>query len=804
MRITPQHKKYLADRGVTDESVISDRGYYSADAEELKRLGIAYPKKPTALVIPIYGMPDGQPVGVEVRYDGVQEGRKFDRPVGQPQKLNIAAPLDLIMDETQPLFVVEGATRADALAQRDIAAISITGVYGWRGKPEGGNAPIPLPEWGDIPLRGRTVIFAPDGDFKTKYGVNQAVHAFIGFMTRKGATVQVIDIPGNQGLDDYLGKGGLMKDLKTVPSFQVPKVSKTNVTVTKPSVTDADLALRWIENENLPVRYLWDTGIWVSYDKGVWREDRKGTLTQRHVGKMLRQVAVEYSNEMQGKLDAKAIETTCHVLKSYQKLSNVVGMVRSLEETQTRSEEFDADPWLLNVANGTLDLRTQQLRPHSQKDLLRTMSPTSYDSDAVAPQFHQFLDEILPNKAVQKWVQQYLGSTLVGTSLFHLLPVFVGTGRNGKSVLVDTISSVLGSDYAGALDKTLLVKQKHESHPTKLMALRGKRLMTASETDAGDKIANASIKMLTGGDLITARGIGQDQVTFKPTHSLLLMTNSLPEVDELDKAIWERLQVVRFDTYIPSEKRDTGLKDRLVQQESEGILVWLVEGLRMVLENGSRLGDCPAVSQATTAWQLEENSFLAFMQQTMLRVAGSKVSSAELNERYAEWAKVNGVESPLTPRALGLAMRQQGAVRSDDKSSRGWGGFAWVGDTCGVSGDTSSELSVTPIVAAHDGCGDTCDTCDTYLGGLGYIEKVCTSISVIGADPENADKCLQVSPEASTSNDGVSSSVAEGDSICLQVSQVSPSPTGGDISTESESSRAVKQLEDNEDFLSQF
>lgn len=687
MTLLEQHSDYLKARGIVDNEIITSRGYRSiTDPDDLVSLGfsITQASHVPGLLLPIFNS-TGTPQGYEYRADTPRtigdRTIKFDRPFGQSAALNVPptmAPMIREGNAITPLIIVEGVTRADVLAHHGIPAAAIMGIWGFKG--DKGNGPAVLSELHELPIKGRQVWIFPDGDATTKPGVNSGVRTLSEVFTRRGASaVKIGVVPDNMGLDDWFAMGagpaelqGLLIDAKDLPVVSAPRKTTADLASDLPLTNDRDLAVDWLST-GAQVAYLPEFGSWAAYVAGRWQTDPSGSLAATSLSNRLATIGEGYLSNATDAEEIKLAGQVHHDLKSSHRRRAVQDAATALQESHAKDAEFDKDPWLFNCANGTLDLKTGALRPHDPADKLRGISPVEWSPEAPRPAFDKFIGEVLPDPDTRAYLQQILGCALIGKPVLHLLPVFMGSGRNGKGTLVRALTAAFGGDYAGAVDKSLLISTKFESHPTKLMALKGKRMVFASETEAGDRFASASLKMLTGGDEISARGMRQDQQVFMPSHSMVLMTNNLPEVDALDRAMWARLRLIRFTADFEG-REDHGLDERL-HGERAGILRWLVEGLMSYHMDGL-MSEPLSVLMATGDWQMDENTFLSFANDQLVKDPSPRgvISAGDLLANYTKWCEQNDVEA-LRGRAFGSAVKAYGAVARKSNGTRGWGGI---------------------------------------------------------------------------------------------------------------------------------
>lgn len=334
-------------------------------------------------------------------------------------------------------------------------------------------------------------------------------------------------------------------------------------------------------------------------------------------------------------------------------VDGVLKLASAMPEFACAVGELDADPWLLNTPTGTLDLRTMVLRACSPRDRLTKATATGYDPKATAPTWEKFLTEALPDEAVREHLRRLVGSSLVGKVAEHVLPIFTGTGRNGKGVLTRTIGAML-ADYAIEAEPDLIMARDN-AHPTGQLDLRGVRFATVQESDEGRRLAVATVKRLTGGDTIRARRMGKDFVEFKPSHQAVLITNHLPKVPGDDPALWARLMLVPFTVSFLG-REDEGLEDRLAL-ELPGILAWAVQGYEDYREQG--LNPPPAVLAATKGYRLDSDTVGAFLDARCVIGSGYSAQSGLLWSEWTNHCRAAG-EDPGDQKALKKAIESRG------------------------------------------------------------------------------------------------------------------------------------------------
>ena len=290
--------------------------------------------------------------------------------------------------------------------------------------------------------------------------------------------------------------------------------------------------------------------------------------------------------------------------------------------------ELDADSWLLNVKNGTIDLRTGELRPHRREDLITSLATVKYDPAAACPLWTSILDRIFDRNAelitdpklkgaeatknaelIGFW-RRLCGLSLTGVVTEQVLPILWGAGANGKSTILKVLLEMLGPDYSLVAPPGLLIVRNGEHHPTERAALFGKRLVVDLESAEGARLNENLVKQLTGSDKISARLMREDFWEFEPTHKLMMCTNHRPEIRETKNAIWRRLKLIPFEVVIADADQIRDLTQRL-QAEHAGILAWCVQGCLEWQHDG--LGVPDKVALATQEYRADEDLIAGFL-----------------------------------------------------------------------------------------------------------------------------------------------------------------------------------------------
>lgn len=458
-----------------------------------------------------------------------------------------------------------------------------------------------------------------------------------------GYTVRVVDLNGGKGFDladfcnlhqeqaaDQLAqaKERIFEPTPEPPVEHQPEQADIMAAFSRGQLGDAEL-LRMLKGGKILFDH--SEGLWHIWNGHYWVKDRVrdvDTIIGTELASLyllaaseLRKVATEAAQKLSQGLTARAGE-----LFSKHRRDSVLDQAKTLPGLKITGDEWDQNPWLLGVENGVIDLRTGELHPGDSGDYIRSIAPVEWKGlDEPCPRWEQFISEILTNDPesdaeVVAFMQRLLGYGITGLRDLHQFPILWGEdGRNGKGTLKEVLSKILGPDLTFNIPATVLAESRdRDPHGPKpfLYALQGKRLVFASETNKNVKIDEALVKLLAGGDTITARTLHTREKSFVPSHLLFLITNPKPEIDASDKAIWERVALIQFSQrYLPDpdpndpnqHKQDEQLITKLMEERS-GILAWLVRGC---LEWQAEGINVPDVVRANTRQYQKESDFYA-------------------------------------------------------------------------------------------------------------------------------------------------------------------------------------------------
>jgi putative DNA primase/helicase len=388
---------------------------------------------------------------------------------------------------------------------------------------------------------------------------------------------------------------------------------------------------RWAAHESTWRR--WTGRVWERADEAVVVNAAQKIL-RRHYGHELAQRQTAAEDKRLHELH----KATCR----YASVLGALAFLRGEPGFHTEFGEWDADPYALNCGDGLLDLRTQTLRPHDPAALCTKIVHWSYASTASTGAWERHLRRWLPDDDVRRQVQRDLGRALAGTDLEESLPIWYGTGANGKSTTTRTL--LQGVDkYGKQAVKDLLVASKFERHTTELADLAGSRIVIAEEVQDGKHLDEATVKNLTGGNRKKARFMRGDNFEFEQTFSIFLLVNHRPVIIGTDKGIWRRLRLVPWTVSITFA--DQRPQDEVVDElmaDGSWMLRWMVAGFADWQADHHWIAE--AVEVATAAYRAEQDVLAGFLSRCCALNPEATVSVNDLYEAYTIDTMENGDE----------------------------------------------------------------------------------------------------------------------------------------------------------------
>ena len=567
----------------------------------------------------------GHLLAVVYRYDPPGQKKQFRPWDAKRRKMAPPDPRPLYnqpgIASAAQVVLVEGEKCAQALI--DMGIVATTAMHG-------ANAPTDKTDWSA--LSGKAVLIWPDRDKPGWEYANQAAQAILS----AGAKSCHVLYPPEDAVEGWDAADAIAEgfDVATFlahgPRLQMHDVADDSdpVVSSDESVwgTEDALALSFTRRYHRDWRYVAGWGKWLVWDGQRWRTEDTLAATDL-IRSVCRQTALRADNPR-----------VATKLASAGTVSGVERLARADRRHAATTDEWDADPWLLNTQGGVLDLKTGRMRPHERTDRMTKITTATPGGDCQT--WRQFIDEVTGgDKELEFYLQRMVGYALTGSTQEHALFFLYGTGANGKSVFVNTLATILG-DYATNAPMDTFMETRTDRHPTDMAGLRGARFVAAIETEQSKRWAESKLKNLTGGDKISARFMRQDFFEFFPQFKLFVAGNHKPAIRNIDEAMKRRLHLIPFTITVPPERRDKNLQQKLLA-ERDGILAWAVQGCLDWQRHG-RLRSPQRVVDATEEYFEAEDALGRWLDERCVRETCAKSLTAELFNDWKQWAEAAG------------------------------------------------------------------------------------------------------------------------------------------------------------------
>lgn len=449
------------------------------------------------------------------------------------------------------------------------------------------------------------------------------------------------------------------------------------------SLTDAGNGALLAARHSHRLRWVPTHGHWIVWDGRRWRpcEDRGEAL----------QAAQDTIRAIPPSDD----DVRKHKLKSLSRraLDAMVDLGATTPTMRVRAEQLDAAPMVLNTPGGLVDLVDGSIRPCTPADLCTKITTCTPDPDAPAPVWETFLtDTFGGDQEMIDYVQRLAGYSAWGHVTHHVLPFLHGPGGNGKSVFVDVLVDLLG-DYASTAPPSFLLAGRDDE--SAIARLAGLRLVVSSEVNQGSRFDEAKVKLLTGGDTLTARFLYGRHFTFRPSHTLWVAGNHQPRVEAGGNSFWRRLRLIPFTQTVAADKRNEHLKTDLIENEGPAIMAWIIKG---ALDVAAGLREPDTVQAATTAYSTEEDALGRFVDERLMLTGAGRCRASELRAAYAAWCRAEG-EQAVSNQVLARELRDRWGI----EATRSHGSRYYVGCDVYADPDDDETPAPTPAPATEQG-----------------------------------------------------------------------------------------------------
>lgn|GEM_PF-1747047 len=404
--------------------------------------------------------------------------------------------------------------------------------------------------------------------------------------------------------------------------------------------TDNELASRFIDEHESGLRFVPSWKRWLAWDGKRWAIDDNSGMALRFGRCFAKSLWHQFPNFMFDRIDSndKPTDRTFKFLKEANKQRGIKAFI-DLASADSRIavglRSLNANPLLVNVQNGTLELDSGKFREHRQEDCLTQIANVEFDAAATCPRWEESLKMIFANDTeLIGYVQRLLGYAITGLRSEHVLPIAFGAGCNGKSFVTNVILELLG-DYGYSANESLLLGVK-DAHPTEKAALYQKRFVAVSEPYQGARLKESRVKELTGEATITARRMNEDFWSFDRTHTFWMSTNHLPRITGSDEGIWRRVKLIPFEVDLRTVTTPIPDLDKiLLATEGTGILNWLVQGFKEYQAYGFM--EPQRVKVAVDGYRKDEDELESFVSEKCETGDHCMATADVLFKAYQDW-----------------------------------------------------------------------------------------------------------------------------------------------------------------------
>lgn len=437
---------------------------------------------------------------------------------------------------------------------------------------------------------------------------------------------------------------------------------------TEPTFNDIYNAERFADKYKGQLLFVHEERAWLQWSNNRWAKCIKGEEIEaaKTVAKALTKEAIEHLQRIPESSDAAFRAAK----KSHEapRLEAMIKLASSDTNLATSARDFDADPYLLGVQNGIVDLRTKALTANEPSNKIRTYCNARLLKGAECRLWMSFLNDLFPDDpATIKSLKLLLGYSLTGLNTEEILIILIGWGANGKSVFSNIVTEILAGYAKTAAGSILKVSGKSDRSPRDDLAhLLGARYVSINETQAGDRLDSQLVKMLAGREPITTRHLYGKFFTFNPTFTPWLRTNHIPIVTDTDDGIWRRLAIIPFRQKFTADRKDPQLEARLLS-ERDGILGWMIDGANEYLRSGLDLSS--TILNESKRYRSESDVLGEFLDEKTVELSGARVEQRNLWNHWRFWVEQIGF-SAGTKNSLTRRLNERGfkTYRSNNKT----------------------------------------------------------------------------------------------------------------------------------------
>lgn len=546
-------------------------------------------------------------------------------------------------------------------------------------------------------LTGAHVAILPDKDREGEKHA-QIVQAAL---TGKAASLRVVVLPDRNGqhvkdVSDWIAGGGTREELDDLiaraPLIEAsPEANPANPAgeaaeaspLARPSIPDFRKSDLWngqvmVSVAGDDIAFCNDRTVWLHWNGKHWEWDKSMVAVYQQAKRAIREI---YALASRTDDDSKRGELAAWALgsESSNRVRSMVFQAQSERYIQHVMTDFDIDPDVFNVQNGTIDLKTGELKPHRRSDLITRCAPTVYTPDQDTGTWAGFIDDItLGRKDLARYLAQCAGYAMTGRTDEDQLFYLYQRGRNGKSSFMEAIYKMAGpvdkGGYGGSLSYSVLMLRPRDAagrgHRDEIMSLAGARILIVSECPDGMTLDSALIKNMTGGDTITGSVKFGGTFSYTPQYTPFLYGNYKPKISEVDEGTWARPRLIPFDAYFEKGRNEVvGLRKALQTTYVNEVLTWAVAGAVDWYQNG--LIEPACVTEATATFRAEQDHVHQYLDERTVAGPSMRATITELYQDYTLWCMASNEFAPFGKTEFNDRVERLGHHKDKD-GKRGW------------------------------------------------------------------------------------------------------------------------------------
>ena len=494
------------------------------------------------------------------------------------------------------------------------------------------------------------------------------------------------------------------------------------------NLTDYGNAERLASQWGDVIRYSPERKLWLIWSGKVWEWDIGGIRIAKLAKKTDRDIYREAADEVDNNL-RKEIVNHARATERQVRLDAMISSAESEPGIAVYLSELDTNLWLLNVNNGTIDLKTGTLKPHDRADMITELLPIDYNPSASSKEWVAFLDRIFNHDDdLITYIQRAMGYSITGDQSEMVFFFCYGRGWNGKSTLLNTCRLVMGNYASQVPPSAFMVDKNKRGGPDEAIAsLKNKRLVCATELEDGQRLSVSLVKRMTGGEPLWCEHKFERGYNFQPTHKLWLSGNHEPVITDTTNSIWYRLKKIPFTVEIPGADRIKGYDSYLAREHSVAILAWLVKGCAEWCQ-ATNLAEPEAVRQAVAEYRDQQDILYDFLTERCLFKKSESIDQKALYANYKQWAEENDINA-IGKMTFRTRLQEKGALADrGNKHVAIWRGIRLLSEE-------ESVTSVTSVIENHQSFLHEAPTGKT-LGKMGNESNKSNIINTTDDIPE--------------------------------------------------------------------